>query len=637
MKKKNLFIGMAAALFALLFVVGCPLEPDDTGTLPAGDGLVSSISISGVAVNPLPVAGTTIENAAAGSVVINVERPPLETEADGIYYKSIQPITVTLANVNETVYFEVTAPDAYPEVIEIPGTPDTANAAQVTRNIGVTLPNGNSFPEGQTVWIRVVAADESKTNYYKIAVTSQTHDTAINAITVSGNDVLEMSHSAHIGPWLGGENWAAAAAALADLSASQASGVVIAATPRNNQFDLSKPKIEYAKIPVADAVNPAEPADWSTAAPTSFANHDILAVKVTASNGKTFGYLKITVNVGGSPFLESLKVNNKDIALGNPGADIATVGGTYRVEDGQDLTAVPVTWAVTPVKADANAAVTWALAAKGAAPQAGDFTSPTSFDTSHNYLYIKVVSHTGEFTMYYLVVFDERPRDTEHVKTGRKSVPVYRFTIPAGKTWADMGDYPKIRVKILQQEAEFNQSDGYQRHFVFGELARLDAYSPSITLNTDTLTTSTGGASFGPYMPLIVNKAAKAWAVDTAAPDMWFTAEWVLNDPPDDKQPWDSNTNFESTQGYDRDNLWPLANTTGDVYFGLGITHDSIREYWIKELSLVSQDGTLQIFCDLLGSGRVDSTSQNSGFVRVDAAQAGDTFLRELVADPTLN
>jgi hypothetical protein len=117
---------------------------------------------------------------------------------------------------------------------------------------------------------------------------------------------------------------------------------------------------------------------------------------------------------------------------------------------------------------------------------------------------------------------------------------------------------------------------------------------------------------------------------------MWFTAEWVLNDPPDDKQPWDSNTNFESTQGYLREQLWPLADTTGDVYFGLGITHDSIREYWIKELSLVSEDGTFQIFCDLLGSGRIDSTSQNLGFVRVDAAQAGDTFLRELVADPTL-
>ncbi|MDR2479409.1 MAG: hypothetical protein LBD48_08870 [Treponema sp.] len=647
MKKKKLFMGMAAILLAL-FAAGCPQETEDSPAVPSGDGLVSAIRIGGVSVSPLPQAGLSIDAAAAVSVVVNVERPPKDTEqADGVYYNMVRDIEVALANANETVYFEVTAPDALPEVIELPSSAKAG--VKVSRAMGIALPDTNKFPVGQTVWLRVVAADESKTNYYKINVVSQTHDTALTAITFNGKDALDVTQSPHIGHWQGGASWANAAASLANLTAAEAASVAVAVTPRNIQFDLSKQKLEYAKIPAASAANAPEPA-WSAAIPASFENHDILAVRITASNGTTQGYLKITVNVGGSPFLSSLTVNDVAIGLGSPSDDIATVGGAYRVEEGQTLSGTAATWAVAPVADDSNATVSWALAAKRVIPQDGDFTSPTSFDTSHNYLFIKVVSATGEFTKYYLVVFDERPKTVEHVKTGSKCVPMYRFAIPDGHTWAEMGTYPKVRMTVLQEEYQFNRVDGYQRNFVFGEASKFPQWNA--TSGPNNLTVGTGGiapgVSWAVFMPLIINKQLSAWAVagSTPAAGIWYTIEYPLAVPDDEssgiKKPWNSTEDLVSTQGYQRENYWPDNTKTGDVYFGIGITHDEQKEYWIKELALVSEDGSLVIPCNLYdaendqsGNGRIDSTNRNTGFVLTEN-QSGISYLREMVADPTL-
>ena len=645
MKKKKLLTGIAAILLALL-ALGCPQEADDKGDTPAGDGLVSAISIGGVTLNPLPQAGLSIDAATAGSVVVNVERPPKDTEQPGgVYYNMIRDIEVTLANVNETVYFEVTAPAALPESIDLPSSGKTG--VKASRAMGIALPDANKFPVGQTVWIRVVAADESKTNYYKINVVSQTHDTAVSTITFNGNSALDVTQTPHIGHWQSGASWANAAASLVNLTASEAAAsVTVTVTPLNSQFALSKAKAEYAKIPAASAANAPEPA-WSAEVPAGFANHDVLAVRVTASNGTTQGYLKITVNVGGSPFLSSLKVNNVEIGLGSPSDDINNVGGAYRVEEGRSLSASAVTWAVAPVADDSNATVSWALAAKRVIPQDSNFTNPTSFDTSNNYLFVKVVSATGEFTKYYLVVFDERPKIVEHVTTGAKCVPVYKFTIPTGRTWAEMGTYPKVRITVLQEEEQFNRADGYQRNFVFGEASKFPQWNTSSGTN---FSVGVGGitGSWAILMPLIKNKQLLSWAVagSTPAPGIWYTVEYPMAVPDDGssgiKEPWNANIDLVSTQGYQRENYWPDSTKTGDVYFGIGITHDEQKEYWIKELALVSEDGNLVIPCKLYdeandsgGEGRIDSTSRSTGFVMVET-QATVTYLREMVADPTL-
>ena len=659
MKKNYFFWGMTALL--ALFVMGCSPDPEEEERkpVPIPDVLVTSISVAGVTINPLPAPAANIEDVMAVSVVVNTERPPTESEdPDKIWYKPAQPIAVTLANENQTVFYQVTGPNdvLYDDTdIVLPHT--EKNGAVFTRTIGITLPNEDSFQIGQVVWLRVVAADESKTEYYKINVVNQTHDTAINTFTIGGYDVLNTDHSGHIGPWFTGATWADAVNGLVNLKQSEISGVAIAVTPRNNAYELAKPTIGYAKT-TASAAEPAD-ADWSADAPTAFSAGDVLAVKVTASNERTIGYMKVAINVGGSSFLASLKVNNEDISLGDPSMDIATVGGAYRVAEGRTLTGTAVTWAVAPVAADTNATVTWALVAKGATPQAGDFTSPTSFDTSHNYLYIRVVSQNISTTMYYLVIYDERPKDTEHVKTGLKNVPIYRFTIPAGKTWGDLGPYPKIRIKILQEEAEFNQSDGYQRNFTFGEISKMvnDPTLPAgsadnkrggaTQFDADNLFIHTGGATFNIFMPFYINKQVKAWAVDmpgnVAAPNVWFIVEYPLATPDSWRAPWDPNaaTKPGIINNYGKDTYWPEDDTTGDVLFGVGITHDANREYWIKELSLVSTDGTFVIPCDLLGNGRIDSNSQNKGFVRVDQPKEDGTgadvvFLREMVSDPTL-
>jgi len=644
MRKKFLLI--PAALLSVLLVVGCPQEGGTNKPEPIPDVLVTSISIAGVRVTPLPSPAASVTAAVAVPVVVNTERPPTENEsADKIYYRPVQPIVVELANAKQTVFFNVTAPGDIPAVIEYPGTQQDKN---VTRNIGITLPNDDDFQIGQVVWIRVVAADESKTEYYKFSIINETHDTAINSIKVGGNDVLDMNQTGHIGPWICGPDWANAAVGLVNLKQSEAGSVTVTAIPRNNVSDNAKPTLEYAKVLTADAA-PA----WNAAAPTDFANHNILAVRVTASNGTTMGYLKITVNVGGSPFLSALTVNGKTIGLGAPSADKAAVGGAYRVDDGLTLTASPVTWAVSPVAEDANAKVTWALVAKGAIPQDSDFNNSTSFDNSHNYLYIKVVSQSDEFTMYYLVVYDERPRDTEHVKTGGKSVPMYRFTIPAGKTWSDLGASPKIRVKILQEDEQYNLSDGYQRNFIFGEVSKMmtprnpaegdnQDRNAAADFDADNLYIKTGGATFNIFMPFYLNKAAKSWVVtdipgNTPAPNIWYIIEYPMNNPPNWVPPWDPTLNPKPAiiNNYDAAMYWPKPTDTGDVFFGVGITYDDTREYWIKEISLVSEDGTFIISCDLLGNGRVDSNTRTKGFVNVDDTLQAD-FLRELVSDPTL-
>jgi hypothetical protein len=635
MKKKNLIIGTMALCAALFLMPGCSPDGETRSPVPIPAVLVKEISIAGVKLDPLPQSAASIATAVSATVVVNTERPPQgenETE-DNFYYRPAQPIVVTLANENQAVYFNVTRPGEEP--YEITLGPNTKEGATATRTIGITLPNDDGFQVGQTVWIRVVAANESKTEYYKIEVANQTHDVAVNSITVGGYDVLDLSQTGHIGPWLAEKTWADAVAGLVNLKQSEISGVTTVVTPRNNQFPLAKPTIEYAKI-LANADSAVEPAAWSATAPGDFANHDILALKVTASNGKNVGYMLVTINVGGSPFLASLTVNSIAISLGSPGDSPAGLGGAYRVEEGQSLTATPVSWTVSPVAEDSNATVSWALVAKDVTPQDSDFTNPTDFSDSRNYLYIRVVSQSGEFTMYYLVVYDERPKNTEHIRTGVKNVPVYKFTIPDGKTWAVMGNYPKLRIKILQEEDEYAIGDGYQRNFTFGELSRfgLDSWDP------DNFYIRTGGSGFNVYMPYLLNRRVQDFAIDTPAPNKWFTIEWPLNNPPEWRPPWNpTGSRPDIISSYNAD-YWPDDATTGDGYFGAGITFDGQREYWIQEIYLVSEDGTEKIFCDLLGDGRIDSNSQSIGFVEADPnGKEGSppiNFIRELVADPTL-
>ncbi|MDR0720050.1 MAG: hypothetical protein LBF78_10480, partial [Treponema sp.] len=202
MKIKNLLLRTVVFLAVLLSVTGCPQEVDDNNrSSGTPDTLITAISIGGVNVDPLPAPAASMEAAIAGSAVINTERPPAENEdPNNFYYKPVQPVSVKLANVHENAFFAVSAPDEYPPEISLSGTPEASNAAQVTRNIAVTLPDINNYPAGQVVWIKVVAADESKTEFYKIAVTSETHDTAIISMTLNGNEVLEANQSGRIGP-----------------------------------------------------------------------------------------------------------------------------------------------------------------------------------------------------------------------------------------------------------------------------------------------------------------------------------------------------------------------------------------------------------------------------------------------------
>ena len=661
MKMKNMLIGAAALLCAALFVTGCPQEPADNenGGKKTPDVLVAAIDIGAVQINPLPAAGSQLGNTPTGTVVINTERPPTADEIpEKVYYRPVQPVVVTLADANQTAYFADSAPDEYPASIERPGVPDPANPAKVKIDLRIATTDTRSeskseFLVGRTVWIKVVSADESKTEYYRINVAHQNHDAAMSAIAVNGHEVLNANQTPHIGAWEEWNpianaplsTWEGALAGLVSVTQSEAAALAVTIAFRNNISPLAAPNAEYAKIVAADTANAAEPAAWSASPPASFANNDELAVKVTASNGTTKGYLRIKLKVGGIASLDSLSVNDTGITLGTPHADPNTVKdmGAFREEEYETLVSSGVAqWAVVPTASDPDATVTWALKAINVIPVDADYgtTSPLSFDTNNNYLWLKVVSQSGDHTMYYLVIYDERPKDTEHIIVGNKNAPIYKFTIPSGKTWADLGENPVMRLKVYMQDTVFNEQGNNHRNFVFGEISKIGAWNES---NKADFYYNVGSSGFNTKMPFLVDRIAKDLAVDpsTAAPNVWFTIQYELTELPNDKRPWDPNTDWVTQSSYSS-NLYPDSSTTGDVYFAAGISSNGKNEYWLKEISLESRDGSFKIFCDLLGNGRIDSPANTittgwAATAGMPSVAPGDTaLLRELVADPSL-
>ena len=643
----------AAALLAMLFATGCPQEAaNENGGKKTPDVLVAAIDIGAVQINPLPAAGSQLGNTPTGTVVINTERPPTADEIpEKVYYRPVQPVVVTLADANQTAYFADSAPDEYPASIERPGVPDPANPAKVKIDLRIATTDTRSeskseFLVGRTVWIKVVSADESKTEYYRINVAHQNHDAAMSAIAVNGHEVLNANQTPHIGAWEEWNTtvnaplstWQGSLAGLVSVTQSEAAAPAVEIAFRNNVNPLAAPNAEYAKIAAVDTANAAEPAAWSASVPASFANNDELAVKVTASNGKTKGYFRIKIKVGGIASLTSLSVNGGDVTLGTPHADPNVVKdmGAFRVEDYALLENGAVTWTVVPTASDPQAAVTWALKAKGIVPQASDYgtTSPLSFDTSNNYLWLKVASQSGDHTMYYLVIYDERPKDTEHIVVGNKNAPIYKFTIPSGKTWADLGENPVMRLKVYMQDTVFNEQGNNHRNFVFGEISKFGNWSSE---NKANFYYNVGGSGFNTKMPFLVDRIAKDLAVDpsTAAPNVWFTIQYELTELPNDKRPWDPNTDWTTQNAYDSATLYPDSTASGDVYFAAGISSNGTHEYWLKEISLESRDGTFKIFCDLLGDGRVDSPANNTKGWAVTAGIT-EAMLREMVADPSL-
>jgi hypothetical protein len=213
---------------------------------------------------------------------------------------------------------------------------------------------------------------------------------------------------------------------------------------------------------------------------------------------------------------------------------------------------------------------------------------------------------------------------------------MYKFTIPQGKTWADLGENPVMRLKVYMEDTVFNESGNNHRNFVFGEISKLGAWSDE---NKANFFYNVGSGGFNTKMPFLVDRIAKDLAVDpsTAAPNVWFTIQYELTELPDDKRPWDPNTNWTTQNAYDAAAFYPASTTTGDVYFAAGISSNGVNEYWLKEISLESRDGAFKIFCDLLGSGRVDSaTGSNNGWVLSAGQVNPPNMLRELVADPSL-
>ncbi|MDR2576118.1 MAG: hypothetical protein LBC52_06710 [Treponema sp.] len=645
MKKKNSMVaGTAALVLTLVLVIGCPQENNEKPSLGPSDGpLVSSISVAGVNVSPLPAPGASMEGTVAGIVVVSTERPPRENEIPtNVYYQPVQPVAVQLADANSSVFFEVTAPGELPVEIVLP--PGTQESSMKTRTISITRPNTAGLPEGQDVWLRVLSADESKTEFYRISVVNKTHDITINSLTIQGYDVMEPDQTRHLGAWGPGTSWAEAVLGLVSIKQNETANLQVFAAFRNDN-EIAKPRLDYAKILTANANNPSEPV-WSSTVPSDFSNGDILGLRATASNGHTIGYIKVKISVGGSPFLASLTVDGEEIVLGNPSADIKEAGGAFRVEKGRTLTGTPVNWAVNAVPVDVSAAVSWAIVAKGNIPGTNDFNKSTMFSNSANYLYIKVVSQNGEFTVYYLVVYDERPKDTEHIKVAWECAPIYRFTIPEGKSWADLGPYPKFRLKVLEMEDQFDLTN---RNFIFGELSLWTTPNPGSTygargsLNTETLSTDIGRAAITPILTLLSDRALKDWALTPAVAGEWYTVEYPILVSPTYTPPWATNDSWVIQPGYKEDvraAFYPLPDMTGDVYWAVCPTHEQMREYYIKEIILMSDDEKFQIPCDLLGNGRIDSNTNQTGFVIRNVPPAGtdvaNYYLREMVADPTL-
>ncbi|MCL2044275.1 MAG: MBL fold metallo-hydrolase [Treponema sp.] len=163
------------------------------------------------------------------------------------------------------------------------------------------------------------------------------------------------------------------------------------------------------------------------------------------------------------------------------------------------------------------------------------------------------------------------------------ALPMYRFTIPEEDAF---GNYTRLSAQFLIDPEHYGNQARVRAYGVYpfeymvelGDIVFLDFGEGDRDRNAPYLLSNVIGT----------NRRISAVS-DNAGPNTWFTLEFPLNDM--------------RHQQYDDDNF-PLPDTTGDLYFALGLGTGSASidlTYYIKEVMLLNDDGSRSIIS--AGSG----------------------------------
>jgi hypothetical protein len=172
----------------------------------------------------------------------------------------------------------------------IVATPTNANAsiqyAQVTGSGAPTFGTTASFTfaNGDYLYIQVISQDSSATEVYKVVVSVGT-DATVTAITVGG---VSLAPSNSYIPSPGATPAAAGDGGAVYITSVSSSPLTVAATPKD-----SGATVQYAYSAGQNGSTSA--LSFSGTASYTFADDDLIYVKVTSANGVNTNYYKVTV------------------------------------------------------------------------------------------------------------------------------------------------------------------------------------------------------------------------------------------------------------------------------------------------------------------------------------------------------
>jgi hypothetical protein len=166
----------------------------------------------------------------------------------------------------------------------------------------------------------------------------------------------------------------------------------------------------------------------------------------------------------------------------------------------------------------------------------------------------------------------------EKIEAAASSVPVYRFTPPAGKTWSD---YKKMTFTVLvADDASYNHVSA--RAHIVGNYPESNFTSGGVYTSGD----------WGSQRLVIIEAgdgdATIKGVLENPGLNTWKKLEYPIDTPPE--------------SGYTTATYYPAAAAAGPFYFGLGFTLNpnnlandakgDLLEYYIKDVALVEANGT---------------------------------------------
>ena len=363
---------MAAVVIVFTLVAGLVIS---CGDVPEGtDAKLTSITIAGIKAENIPTAITRSDWNSGEFYDQEYTETILLKESENV------KISVVISDGAKAAYG---LGDGYDK-------PETFSSSSTLDNV----------TGGQAIYVRVTSGDGKTVNYYRFSIMMKSSNAQLSTLTVAGMSAQPGTPAA---TWNG-----VTVAGLLSLSNSKKENAIVVGAPI-----IKAATVEYALVTTAGG----EPG-FSATDTYTFADGNILYVKVTAENGVNINYYKIEVQIGRDATLASVKIGTAEAdSLGTPqtawgtgnwGNSTSPRRGTcqadgkmpdegFTVEITSTDEEATVVWARTPPRGSASATVTYPE------PTTYDGKSPWQFPTDASDLTIKVTSANGATTNWYQV------------------------------------------------------------------------------------------------------------------------------------------------------------------------------------------------------------------------------------------